>query len=254
MQPDAMYKEGPIMSSINALGLPPLTNRHHVQASDLAQAIAQSLDGIDATDTAASPTSQASAGTTPPTGFKAVPRLSADVVSALISQQSQEAAGGASSTSLAGAPPASNAGGSIGAAPSDPSKPQTLQQIAGQYDIHHLTDQQEGQLEGKLVTSGALSQETGVRLFATTVFSDSFNAQHYRIINGQLVATTPSPPGRLIGAGGPAGGPQYDIVQRVQQSLAADRYFGDSQNAATDQKILDVLNKIDAIRNGGTAQ
>ena len=241
------------MSSINALGLPPLTNRHHVQASGLAQAIAQSLDATDATDTAASPPSQASAGTAPPTGFKAVPRLSADVVSALISQQSQESTGGASSTSLAGAPPAPNAGGSESAAPSDPSKPQTLQQIAGQYDIHHLTDQQEAQLEGKLVTSGALSQKDGFRLFATTVLADAFNAQHYRIINGQFVATTPSPPGTLIGADGPPGGPQYDTLQRVQQSLAADQYFGDTQNAAKDQRILDVLNKLDAMRNGSTA-
>jgi hypothetical protein len=40
----------------------------------------------------------------------------------------------------------------------------------------------------------------------------------------------------------------------VQQSLAADQYFGDTQNAAKDQTILNVLNKLDAIRNGGTAQ
>lgn len=241
------------MSSINALGLPPLTNRHHVQASGLAQAIAQSLDATDATDTAASPPSQASAGTAPPTGFKAVPRLSADVVSALISQQSQESTGGASSTSLAGAPPAPNAGGSESAAPSDPSKPQTLQQIAAEFDLHHLTHQQEEQLQGQLVSSGALSQKDGFDLFSKTVLSDAFDAQHYRIINGQLVATTPSPPGTIVGNDAP-GGPQYDVVQRIQQALSADQYFGDTANAAQDQNILNVLNKLDAIRNGSAAQ
>jgi hypothetical protein len=171
----------------------------------------------------------------------------------LISNQ-QASSEKASGTNLAGAAQAPNANGSKSAPSSDPSKPQTLERIAHQHDIHHLTDQQEAQLEGQLVASGALSQKDGLHLFATTVLADAFNAQHYRIVNGQLVATTPSPPGTLIGAGGPAGGPQYDIVQRVQQSLAADRYFGDSQNAAGDQKILDVLNKLDAIRNGGTAQ
>jgi hypothetical protein len=40
------------------------------------------------------------------------------------------------------------------------------------------------------------------------------------------------------------------VIQRVQQSFAADQSFGDSQNAAQDQKILNVLNQLDSIRNG----
>jgi hypothetical protein len=97
-----------------------------------------------------------------------------------------------------------------------------------------------------------LSQKDGLTFFSKTVLSDAFNSQHYRIINGQLVATTPSPPGTLIGNDAP-GGPQYDVVQLFQQSLAADQSFGDSANAAKDQKILDVLNQLDQIRNGSTA-
>jgi hypothetical protein len=236
------------MTEITGFGLPPITKRPSTQASDASLAFAQGLNSFADGGAAA----QAASGTNAPTGSTASPRLSADVVGSLISNQ-QAPAQNASGTNLAGSPASPNAGGSKSATSSDPSKPQTLQQIAHQYDIHHLTDQQEAQLGGQLVTSRALSPYDGLRLFATTVLADAFNAQHYRIINGQLVATTPSPPGTLIGAGGPAGGPQYDIVQRVQQSLAADQYFGDTQNAAKDQRILDVLNKLDAIRNGSTA-
>jgi hypothetical protein len=127
-----------------------------------------------------------------------------------------------------------------------------LQQIAAQYDLHHLTHQQEEQLQGKLVSSGALSQKDSLDFFNKTVLSDFFDSQHYRIINGQLVATTPSPPGTLVGNDAP-GGQQYDVIQRFQQSLAADQSFGDSQNAAQDQKILTVLNQLDSIRNGSSA-
>jgi hypothetical protein len=235
-----------VMTEITGFGLPPITKRPGTQASDASLAFAQGLNSFAADGGAAA---QAATGTNAPTGSAASPRLSADVVGSLISNQ-QASTEKAPSTNLAGSPVAPNAGGSKNAPSSDPSKPQTLQQIASQYDIHHLTDQQEAQFEGQLVTSGALSQKDGLRLFATTVLADAFNAQHYRIVNGQLVATTPSPPGTLIGAGGPPGGPQYDIVQRVQQSLAADQYFGDTQNAAKDQNILNVLNKLDAIRNG----
>jgi hypothetical protein len=238
-----------VMTEITGFGLPPITKRPSTQASDASLAFAQGLNSFADGGAAA----QAATGTNAPTGSTASPRLSADVVGSLISNQQQASTEKASGTNLAGSSAAPKAGGSKGVPSSDPSKPQTLQQIAHQYDIHHLTDQQEAQLGGQLVTSGALSPYDGLRLFATTVLADAFNAQHYRIVNGQLVATTPSPPGTLIGAGGPAGGPQYDIVQRVQQSLAADQYFGDTQNAAKDQRILDVLNKLDAIRNGGAA-
>jgi hypothetical protein len=239
------------MTTITGFGIPPITKRPF-QSSDATLALAQGLNPFDAGGADSGPAAQTGTGTNAPRGYRASPRLSADVVGALISNQ-QASSGDASSSNLAGSPAAPNAGGSKSTASSNSSKPQTLEQIAHQYDIHHLTDQQEGELEGKLVASGALSQNDGFRLFATTVLADAFNAQHYRIVNGQFVATTPSPPGQLIGAGGPAGGPQYDTLQRVQQSLVADQYFGDTQNAAKDQKILDVLNKLDAIRNGGTA-
>jgi hypothetical protein len=241
------------MTTITGFGILPLINRPFAQASDTSKAVVQSLTEIDAADTSGGPASQAGAGTNAPTGFAATPRLSADVVGALIRNQSQAPSGNASSTNLAGSPPAPNSGvGQAAAASVTPSGPPTLQQIAGEFDVHHLTLQQEEQLQGQLVSSGALSQNDGVALFARTVLADDFNSQHYRIINGQLVATTPSPPGTIIG-NDPPGGPRYDIVQRVQQALSADQYFGDTANAAKDQKILNVLNKLDAIRNGSTA-
>jgi len=97
-----------------------------------------------------------------------------------------------------------------------------------------------------------LTQKDGFNFFDKTVLSDFFDSQHYRIINGQLVATTPSAPGTIIGNDAP-GGPQYDVIQRFQQSLAFDQSVGDSKGAAQDQKILDVLNRIEALRSGGTA-
>jgi hypothetical protein len=188
-------------------------------------------------------------GANAPTGF--TPRLSAGVIGALISSQSQQSTKDTSGTETAGQ--ATNLSGTSAVADqtsSDPpSGPPTLQQIAGQFDLHHLTHQQEEQLQGKLVSSGALSQEDGLTFFSKTVLSDFFDSQHYRIINGQLVATTPSPPGTLVGNDAP-GGQQYDVIQRFQQSLAADQYFGDSANAVKDQKILGVLNQLDSIRNG----
>jgi hypothetical protein len=241
------------MTTITGFGIPPLINRPYAQASDASQILAQALAASSATDTSGSAASHANAGTNAPTGFKAAPRLSADTVSALISSQSKESTGGASSTNLAGAPPAPASDSSQAAASSaTPSTPPTLQQIAAEFDLHHLTHQQEEQLQGQLVSSGALSQKDGFCLFSKTVLSDAFDAQHYRIINGQLVATTPSPPGTIVGNDAP-GGPQYDVVQRIQQALSADRYFGDTANAAQDQNILNALNKLDAIRNGSAA-
>lgn len=240
------------MVSITGFGIPPFTNPPQVQASGASQAIAQALNAANATDTVGGPASQSGTGPNAPTGFTGAPRLSADVVGALISNQALQSTDGASS--FASSSPAPNSDSRKNpASPAPSSAPPTLQQIAAQFDIHHLTHQQESELAGKLVSSGALSQYDGVRLFATTVFADLFNSQHYRIVNGQPVATTPGPPGQLIGAGGPAGGQQYDIVQRVQQALASDQYFGDARNATKDQNILNVLNKLDEIRDGSAA-
>jgi len=180
------------------------------------------------------------------------PEPSANVIDALLSGQAQQSAG---STSSASAPATTLSGSSTETEPaaassSDPasSKPESLQDIANQYDLHHVTHQQEEQLIGNLVSSGTLSESDGLHLDFKTVLADAFDSQHYRIVNGQFVATTPSAPGTIIGNDAP-GGPQYDLFQRFQQSLAADQYFGDSANAAKDQRIFDVLNQIDSLRN-----
>jgi hypothetical protein len=240
------------MVSVTGLNIWPSANLPKLREPDAI--LLQSLSASNAASTATDrPASGAGGGTNAPTGF--TPRLSADVIGALISSQSQQSGNDTSGTETAGQ--ATNLSGASAAADqtavsSDPpSGPPTLQQIAGQFDLHHLTHQQEEQLQGKLVSSGALSQKDGLDFFNKTVLSDFFDSQHYRIINGQLVATTPSPPGTLVGNDAP-GGQQNDVIQRFQQSLAADQSFGDSQNAAQDQKILTVLNQLDAIRNGGT--
>jgi hypothetical protein len=233
------------MVSITGLNIIPSTNFAKVRESDAVEALLQIFDAdLAASGAADRPASGAGAATNAPTGFTAAPRLSANVIGALINSQSGLSAGGTTS---------SNAVADQTTASSDPpSGPPTLQQIAAQFDPHHLTHQQEEQLQGELVSSGALSQKDGLTFFSKTVLSDFFDSQHYRDVNGQFVATTPSPPGTLIGNDAP-GGQQYDVIQRFQQSLAADQSFGDSANAAKDQKILDVLTQLDAIRNGSSA-
>jgi len=241
------------MVSITGLNIWPSANLPKLREPDAI--LLQSLNASNAASSATDrPDSGVGGGTNAPTGF--TPRLSADVIGALISGQSQQSTDGTSGTETAGQ--ANNLSGTSAvadqtiASSDPPSGPPTLQQIAKQFDLHHLTHQQEEQLQGKLVSSGALSQKDGLNFFSKTVLSDFFDSQHYRIINGQLVATTPSPPGTIVGNDAP-GGQQYDVIQRVQQSFAADQSFGDSQNAAQDQKILNVLNQLDSIRNGRSA-
>src|SRR6516164_7673671 len=256
------------MSTITGFGLSAFSYRSHLQGPGADQAIAQGPDAIDEASSVGATTSQASGGTAGltsdlkivTTGFTTAPKLSADVIDALLKDQAQQSAAATSTTNTTAttSPGASEetepTAASSNSSSSDPasSKPQSVQDAASQLDPHHLTHQQEEQLIGDLVSSGKLSQTDGFRLFNQTVLADAFNSQHYRIVNGQFVATTPSPPGTIIGNDAP-GGSQYDLVQRVQQSLAADQYFGDSANAAKDQRILDALNQLDSIRNGTTA-
>ena len=256
------------MSTITGFGLSPFSYRSYLQAPGADQAIAQGLDASAEASSVGATTPQASGGTADltsdlkivTTGFTTAPKLSTDVIDALLQDQIKQSAAATSTTNTT-ATTSSGASEETGitAASSDPSssdqassKPESVQNTASQLDPHHLTHQQEEQLIGDLVSSGKLSNTDGFRLFNQTVLADAFNSQHYRIINGQLVATTPSPPGTIIGNDAP-GGPQYDVVQRVQQSLAADQYFGDSANAAKDQRILNALNQLDSIRNGTTA-
>jgi hypothetical protein len=247
-----------LMVSVADLYVVPNANLIKVQAPD---SIKAGLLRFNATGTSsASDGSATDAGTNASTiGFAAAPRLSSNVIDALLQSQAEQSASDATNTgaaantsNLSGASAESaQAAASSDSSSSDTSssKPPTLQDIANEYDLHHLTHQQEEQLIGKLVSSGNLSDKDGFHLSVDTVLADEFNSQHYRIINGQLVATTPSPPGTIIGNDAP-GGPQYDIIQRVQQSLSADQRFGDTANAAKDQRILNVLNQLDSVRSG----
>jgi hypothetical protein len=256
------------MSTITGFGLSPFSYRSYLQAPGAGQAIAQGLDASGEASSVGATTPQASGGTAGltsdpgivTTGFTTAPKLSADVIDALLKDQVKQSAAATSTTNttattLSGASEETEpTAASSDSSSSDPtsSKPESVQDIASQFDLHHLTHQQEEQFIGNLVSSGKLSNTDGFRLFNQTVLADAFNSQHYRIINGQLVATTPSPPGTIVGNDAP-GGPQYDVVQRVQQSLAADQYFGDSANAARDQRILDVLNQLDTLGSNNGA-
>ena len=245
------------ISGFSGVGILQFLHQSAPKPSAAVDAIAQSLDTSGGSSASGTSAPQTGAAPSILTGFSAASKLSADVIDALLKSQAQQSAGSApgsgttdQTTNLFGASATAN---DDSAASDATSGPQTLQQIADQFDPHNLTHQQEEQLQGELVSSGAISQKDGLVLFGKTVLSDWFDSQHYRIINGQLVATTPSgSPGTIIGNDAP-GGPTHDVVQRFQRSLAFDQSVGDSKSVAEDQKILNVLNQIDSIRSGGSA-
>jgi hypothetical protein len=217
------------------------------------QALARSPDAADATAAGGGATTQS--GATIPTGFSTAPKLSADVIGALIESQAQQAAGSTSgsgttgqATNLSGA---SATSGPTTAPSNSSSAPPTLQEIAGQFDLHDITYQQEQQLQSELVSSGALTQQDGLHLEGSNDAKALFDIEHFKIINGQVVATTPSAPGTLINLAQDSR--PNDLVQRFKQQRTEDQSFGISTLTASDQKIVNVLNRLDSIRNGGTA-
>ena len=130
------------MVSITGLNIFPSANLPKVREPD-----AILLQGLNASNAESGaperPASGAGTTTNAPTGFTAAPRLSADLIGALISSQSQQSTNdtsgnktAAQATSLSGAAAVADQT----TASSDPtSGPPTLQQIAAQFDLHHLT-------------------------------------------------------------------------------------------------------------------
>src|SRR5271170_3286112 len=88
------------MVSITDLNIVPLTNLPKAYASDSIKAVLQGLNATRASNAFDGPASDA--GTTGPTGFTAAPRLSADVIDALLKSQAEQSTGGASSADTAG--------------------------------------------------------------------------------------------------------------------------------------------------------
>jgi hypothetical protein len=246
------------MSTITGFGIPPSFYRSSPLTSATSaanQAVEQTLDASGSTNAGGGATTQTGATASIPTGFSAAPKLSADVIGALIESQAQQTAGGTSGSAAAGQ--AANLSGATAitgqtvTSPNSSSGPLTLQQIAKQFDLHNITYQQEQQLQGELVSSGALTQQDGSHFEALNTVADVFDSQHFELRNGQLVSTTPSPSGRIDLA--TQDFPPDDEIQRFQRQFAEDPSLGDSTQTAADQKILNVLNELDSIRNGGTA-
>jgi hypothetical protein len=241
-----------MMSTITGFGILPSFYRSSPLTSATSaanQAVAQSLDVAGASSAGGATTTQTGATAAAPAGFSAAPKLSADVIGTLIESQAQQTAGSTSgsgaigqATNLSGASATSDP---TTASANSPSGPLTLQEIAKQFDPHNITNQQEQQLDGELVSSGALSQQDGLHFEALNNLEDLFNNQHFEIRNGQAVATTPSATAQ--------DGPPDDLIQRFQQQVAEDPSFGNSTQIASDQNILNVLNELDSIQNGGTA-
>jgi hypothetical protein len=219
------------MVSIPRLNLISLTNLPRIQESDAIKAAAQRANAAFASDAADS--AAAGAGTNAPTGFRAAPRLSADVFSALISSQSQDSTGGAPP---APAPATDNA---TTAASADASSPPTLQQIAQQFDPHNLTNTQFASLAQQLGAAGALSGSALIDIATKLGGIQVSPALEGKPVTDKVVS---------IWAGVTDNTPPYDAASKVQGWLTADTQAGYPQ-AQTDQQILNALNQLDSIRN-----
>jgi hypothetical protein len=242
------------MTAITGFGvLPSFLSRSSSQAPAANEIVAQSLDAAGATGADNATTAQTGATTPVPIGSSAAPKLSTDVIGALIESQAQQTAGSTSGsgatgqTTLAGATAIS---GPAAASANSSSGPLTLQQIAGQFDLQSMTYQQDQQLEGDLVSSGAITQQDGQHFMALNTMDDIFNSQHFTLSNGQAVATTPSSGTVNLDT---LDLPPTNEVQLFQDQVAEDPSLGDSTQTAEDQNILNVLNQLQSLQSGGTA-
>jgi hypothetical protein len=96
-----------LMGSIADLNIVPLANLPKAYASASVKAALQGLSATKASNAFEGPASDAGTNL-PPTGFTATPKLSADVIDALLKSQAQQSAGGTSgangtATTLSGA-------------------------------------------------------------------------------------------------------------------------------------------------------
>jgi hypothetical protein len=231
------------MVSIAGLNIISTANFPKVRESDAIRAVSQRVETAIASDAADSSASAAGAGTNAPTGFKATPRLSADVVSALIDSQSENSTESASSTNLAGAPPAQVPAEPKAAPSPDPSAPPTLQRIAGQFDLHNLTNTQFESLAKQLSAAGAISGSALIDI-ATRLGGLGVSPA----LEGK-----PTGPSKIVSIwdGVKDDTPPYDVLSKVNGWLTEDSQAGFPQ-AQTDQQILSVLNQLSSISNRQT--
>jgi len=129
---------------ISGFGVFPFLYQSAPKPSAAADAIAQSLGTSGVSGASGTNEAKADLTATALTGFTIAPKLSAGVIDALLKHQTLQSADTASSatdptTNLSGA---SATSGQTGAS-SGSQGPKTLQQIAGQFDPHNLTHQQE---------------------------------------------------------------------------------------------------------------
>jgi hypothetical protein len=233
------------MTTITGFGvLPPFLSRSSSQTA-ATDAVLQSLDASGAPGAGNAATAQSAAPARVPTGFSAVPQLSADVIGALIASQAEQTAGGTSDSGASGQASNSSGGSATTTSANSSSGSPTLQQIARQFDLHNITYQQEGQLESELVSAGALTQQEGQHFSALNDISQLLKVEHFELIDGKVVATTPSPSG-LIDLN-TQDTPPDDLTQRFQNQLAEDPSLGDSTQTAEDQNILNVLNQLQSL-------
>jgi hypothetical protein len=252
------------MSTITGFGISPFSYRS--QATAAGQDAVQVLGTTSTANAVGSSASLASSLRIVQTGLIPAPRLSANVIDALLQDRAQQSAQGATS---AGAATNAGAAASTGAAvdattlsgasaqstqaaassdssssDSSSSKPPTLQDIAKQFDLHNLTNTQFESVARQLSAAGAIS-DTALLEIATRLGGLG--------VSPALEGKPSSGPSKIVGIwdGVKDDTPPYDVVSKVKGWLTADTQAGFPQ-VQTDQHILNVLNQLDSLRNGAS--
>jgi hypothetical protein len=237
------------MSTITGFGISPFSYRSYPQATAAGQDTAQIPGATSAANAGSANASAASTLGIVQTGFTAAPRLSANVIDALLQSQAQQSAQGTTSAgaasqtaTLSGASAESAQAASSDSSSSDTSssKPPTLQDIAGQFDLHNLTNTQFESLAKQLSAAGAISGSALIDIATKLGGLGVSPALEGKPSSDKIVS---------IWDGVTDNTPPYDVVNKVKGWLTADTQAGFPQ-AQTDQQILSVFNQLDSLRNG----
>jgi hypothetical protein len=246
------------MSTVTGFGISPFANRSSLQAPDAGRAIAQSLDASDGASATGATASPASAATAPlssylkivTNGITPAPKLSANVIEALLQDRALQSTQGTTSTGAASQTTAlsgASAESAQAAASSDSSSsdsssstPPTLQDIAKQFDLHNLTNTLFESLARQLGAAGAISGSALIDIATKLGGLGVSPALEGKPSSDKIVS---------IWDGVTDNTPPYDVVNKVKGWLTADTQAGYPQ-AQTEQQILNVLDQLDSIRNG----
>jgi hypothetical protein len=205
-----------------------LGSRSAVQAAAAQAAYVATQIGAATAGTADGSAAAVLAGAPPVSAV--TPLLSSDVVGTLLADQAQQSTGTSASRATSDAP----------------SGPLTLQQIADQFDVHHLTNTQFESLAKSLSAAGALPDSS----LNTIAIKLGGGLENFDALEGKASSGPP----KIVSTwdGVTDNTPPYGALGKVSGWLAADTSAGFSY-AHADKNILDVLNQLSQLRSRATA-